>query len=111
MTNSRDERRSVMLIEHRNAPGMSLSEEDYPRMTAHLGELPATQESYAREIIVCQLNLLDLMLSGDRAVGWTGRHLATVRMLGHEWGVRRWPLDPLLTLQGKVAEEATEVLL
>lgn len=76
-------------------------------MAAHLAEIPEQQKAYALEVVACQLALLDAILGADL----TSRHRTTVRMLGHEWAARRWPLDPLFTLLGKVAEETAEVLL
>lgn len=76
-------------------------------MAAHLAELPEQQKAYALEVVACQLALLDAILGA----GLTSRHRATVRMLGHEWAARRWPMDPLFALLGKVAEETAEVLL
>lgn len=90
----------------RNAFGQGLGEEVRTRMAAHLSELPEQQKAYALEVVACQLALLDAILGA----GLTSRHRTTVRMLGHEWAARRWPLDPLFALMGKVAEETAEVL-
>ncbi|MFD8498773.1 PucR family transcriptional regulator [Amycolatopsis sp. NPDC059657] len=95
------------MIEDRDAIGKGLGTEVRVRIAAQLADIPEQQQGYALEIITCQLDLFDAVL-GD---GLTGRHRATIRMLGHEWAARRWPLDPLLALLGKVAEETTAVLL
>jgi hypothetical protein len=91
----------------RNAFEQGLADEVRIRIAAYLAEIPEQQKAYALEIVTCQLDLLDAILGA----GLTGRHRATVRMLGHEWAARRWPLDPLLAILGKVAEEVAEVLL
>lgn len=91
----------------RSAFGQGLGKEVHSRITAHLAEIPEPQKAYALEVVACQLALVEAILGA----GLTSRHRTTVRMLGHEWAARRWSLDPLFTLLGKVAEETAEVLL
>jgi hypothetical protein len=95
------------MIEPRGAIGSGVGNEVYLRVMAHLTDVPEQQQGYALEIVTCQLDLFDTVLGA----GLTARHRATVRMLGHEWAARRWPVDPLLALLGKVAEEAAALLL
>lgn len=95
------------MTENRDAIGVGLGNEVRVRVAAHLGTIPEPQRGYALELVTCQLDLFDTVLGA----GLTGRHRATIRMLGHEWAARRWPLDPLLALLGRVAEETTAVLL
>ncbi len=108
---SRSERCAVVLTEQRTTAGHRLRNEVHTRISPRIARFPADRQAHAREIADWQLDILQAQFEGGPDAGWTGRTVATVRMLGHDWASRRWPLEPLLVLLGVVTDETTDVLL
>jgi len=89
----------------------SLSQEVSSPVNQTLGRLPPAQRAPAREIVACEVDVIEKLLADGRDGTWAAHTVATVRMLGHEWAARGWPLDPLLAVLGMVAERIAEVLI
>lgn len=79
-------------------------------MNQALGQFPPAQRAPAREIVACEVDIIEKLLADGGEGTWAAHTVATVRMLGHGWAARDWPLDPLLAALGTAAEQLAEAL-